>query len=158
MPAFAVWSYDDLLRANPLARLLFERSTLLYLSSASAVRDLLESPQIHVQLLAFRILGRDDPRAPGVAAQNADLLAATLLRPLHRRTRLLAFRALEKAAQHDEDSARLLLGRMRDALALPELHYPTEQLVGLVAKVLYRWPSLRGPGEIPVVYGETGAP
>ncbi len=68
MPAFAVWNYDQLLRTNRLARLLFERSTALYLSDAKAVRDLLESPQIHVQALAFRILGRDDPRAGDIAA------------------------------------------------------------------------------------------
>ena len=157
MPAFAVWSYDDLLRKNRLARLFFERSTSLYLSDALAVRDLLESPQIHVQALAFRILGQDDPRAPEVAARSRDLLQATLLRPLHRRTRLLAFRALEKASQHDEATARFLLGRMREALALPEKRYPTEKLVGLIGKVLHRWPSLRGPGEVPRVYGEVEA-
>jgi hypothetical protein len=154
MPAFAVWNYDELLRTNRLARLLFERSTLLYLSDARAVRDLLESPQIQVQVLAFRILGRDDPRACDVAAQNADLLQATLFRPLHRRTRLLAFKALENATAKDEATTRYLLSRMRDALALPEKRYPTEKLVGLIGHVLHRWPSLRAPGEVPRIYGE----
>jgi hypothetical protein len=157
MPAFAVWNYDELLRTNRLARLLFERSTTLYLSDARAVRDLLESPQIHVQALAFRILGRDDPRACDVAAQNADLLQATLLRPLHRRTRLLAFQALENASRKDEATTSYLLGRMRNALALPEKRYPTEKLVGLIGNVLHRWPSLRAPGEVPRIYGEVDA-
>jgi hypothetical protein len=154
MPAFAVWNYDELLRTNRLARLLFERSTAVYLSDANAVRDLLESPQIHVQVLAFRILGRDDPRACDVAAQNRDLLQAALLRPLHRRTRLLAFKALENATRKDEATAGYLLGRMRDALTLPEKRYPTEKLVGLIGHVLYRCPSLRAPGEVPRIYGE----
>ena len=154
MPAYAVWNYDELLRTNQLARLLFERSTALYLSDARSVRDLLESPQIQVQALAFRILGRDDPRARAVAAQNADLLQATLFRPLHRRTRLAAFRALANAAANDVATARYLLGRMRDALALPEKRYPTEKLVGLIGTVLHRWPSLRAPGEAPRIYGE----
>lgn len=157
MPAFAVWSYDALLRQNKLARLLFERSTNLYLDNASAVRDLLESPQIHVQILAFRVLGKEDPRATAIAAANVDLLQATLFRPLHRRTRLLAFRALELAARHDEVTARYLLGRMKEALVLPEKRYPTEQLIGLIARVLHRWPDLRAPTEQPRVYGMTGA-
>ena len=157
MPAFAIWNYDDLLRGNRLARLLFERSTTLYLSSGGAVRDLLESPQIHVQALAFRILGRDDPRARDIAAENADLLQATLFRPLHRRTRLLAFQALESAASRDEATGRYLLGRMREALILPEKRYPAEKLVGLIARVLSRWPSLRTPDEQPLIYGEVSA-
>jgi hypothetical protein len=73
---------------------------------------------------------------------------------LHRRTRLLAFAALENAAAHDEATARYLLGRMKDALALPEKHYPTEKLVGLIAKVLHRYPSLRSPAEHSRIYGE----
>lgn len=157
MPAFAVWDYDELLRTNRLARLLFERSTALYLSDAMAVRDLLESAQIHVQALAFRILGADDPRAPAVAARSADLLQASLFRPLHRRTRLAAFRALERATAADEATARYLLGRMREALVLPDQRYPKEQLVGLLGKVLHRWPALRGPGEVPRVYGRVQA-
>jgi hypothetical protein len=157
MPAFAVWNYDELLRTNQLARLLFERSTPLYLSDSRAVRDLLESPQIHVQALAFRVLGRDDLRARAFAAEHVDLLQATLFRPLHRRTRLLAFAALENAARNDEPTARYLLGRMRDALALPERRYPTEKLVGLIARVLSAWPALRKPSEVPRIYGEVDA-
>jgi hypothetical protein len=157
MPAYAVWNYDELLRGNALARLLFERSTALYLADPRAVRDLLESPQIHVQVLAFRILGRDEPRARQIGAANADLLQATLFRPLQRRTRLVAFKALENAAEHDEATGRYLLARMRDALGLPEKHYPTEKLIGMVARVLRFWPALRSAREVPVVYGEAGA-
>ena len=153
MPAHAIWSYDTLLKTNALARLLFERSTALYLADTAAVRDLLESPQIHVQALAFRILGATDPRTIAIAAAHADLLQATLLRRLHRRTRLLAFAALRNAARHDEPTARFLLGRMRDALGFPEKRYPREELVGLVGEILHRWPALRGPREQPVIYG-----
>jgi hypothetical protein len=157
MPAFAIWRYEELLRSNRLARLLFERSTAYYLTSPRAVRDLLESPQIHVQVLAFRVLSLEDPRARAIAAENKDLLQATLFRPLHRRTRLFAFRALENASANDEASARYLLQRMREALTLPEKRYPTEKLVGLIGHVLHRWPSLRSANERPVVYGEVPA-
>jgi hypothetical protein len=154
MPAYSIRDYDGLLRSNRLARLLFERSTNFYLSDERTVRDLLESPQIHVQALAFRVLGQDDARARSLAAENLDLLQATLLRPLHRRTRLMAFAALRNAAMADESAARRLLGRMKETLALPDKRYPKEQLVGLMGQVLHRWPSLRASAERPRVYGE----
>ncbi len=152
IPAFGVWSFDALLANNALARLLFKFGTTRYLTDSAAVRDLLESPQIHVQLLAFRILAQRDPRAPAIAAEHVDLLQATLLRKLRRPTRLLAFAALANAARHDEAVAKTLLHKMRDALALPEKRYPTEQLVGLIGTVLHAWPALRSAREQPVVY------
>jgi hypothetical protein len=156
MPAFAIWSYPQVVQHNALAHLLFERSTGRFLADAAAVRDLLESPEIHVQLLAFRILAQDDPRARELAARHVDLLQATLLRRLRSSSRKLAFAALGNAARHDEATARFLLGRMRDALALPEQRYPTEELVGLIGQVLHCWPALRGPREQPVIYGLAG--
>ncbi|MBL8923879.1 MAG: gliding motility protein [Myxococcaceae bacterium] len=152
MPAFAIWSYDALLEKNRLARLLFERSTPLYLADGTLVRELLESPQIHVQALAFRVLGSRDPRAGPIAARCADVLAPTLLRPLHRRTRLMAFAALEAACRADEAIARTLVSKMKDALALPDRKYPKEELVGLLGRVLARWPALRSDAERPRVY------
>ncbi|WP_426735055.1 gliding motility protein [Myxococcus faecalis] len=152
IPAYAIWADKTLLSQNRLARLLLMRSDELYLADARAVRDLLESPQIHVQALAFRLLGRDAPRARELAASNTDVLQAALLRPLHRRTRLMAFGALTNAALHDVDTARGLLARMRDAFALPDQRYPKEELVALLAKVLRRWPELRGPAETPRVF------
>jgi len=154
MPAYSIHDYDSLLQHNRLTRLLFERSTDFYLSDGRTVRDLLESPQIHVQALAFRVLGRDDARARTLAVENLDLLQATLLRPLHRRTRLMAFAALRNVAMANEGAARRLLIRMKDALALPDRRYPKEALVGLIGQVLHRWPALRTPAERPRVYGE----
>ncbi|KFA93175.1 hypothetical protein [Archangium violaceum] len=152
MPAFAIGDYGLLVRHNRLARLLFERAHAHYAADARAVRDLLESPQIHVQALAFRVLGRDDERARTLAARNVDLLQATLLRPLHRKTRLMALGALRNAVR-DEAAARQLVGRIRDALDLPDQRYPKEALLGILADILHRWPALRGPSEQPVVYG-----
>ena len=153
MPAHAIWSYERLVASNALARLLFERSTPLFLADGAAVRDLLESPQIHVQILGFRVLAQRDPRAPAIAAAHVDLLAATLLRKLRGKTRLLAFAAIASAMRHDEATARTLLGKMRDACTLPERRYPKEQLVGLIGELLHRWPALRAPREQPRIYG-----
>jgi hypothetical protein len=153
VPAFAIGSYAALVRGNRLARLFFERAHASYVLDGRAVRDLLESPQIHVQALAFRVLAWEDERARVLAARNVDLLQAALLRPLHRKTRLMALGALRNAAR-DESAARQLVGRIRDAMDLPDKRYPKEALLGLLGEVLHRWPALRGPTERPVVYGE----
>jgi hypothetical protein len=151
IPAYSVFDYARLVRENRLARLLFERSPDAYLADPAALRDLLEAPEIHVQALAFRALGRNDDRARAAAAANLDLLQAALFRPLHRRTRLLAFAALENAASRPE-TARRVVARAREALALPDLRYPKEQLFGLLGRLLHRWPDLRQPHEQPVVH------
>lgn len=157
MPAFAIWSVEALLRRNALARLLFSRSTEAYLAAPELVSELLESPQIHVQTLAFRILGSRDPRAPALAAAQLDGLLPTLLRKLHRRSRLMAFAALRNAALHDEAAARRLIPRIHDAFALPERRYPKEALVELLGAVLHRWPALRLGSEQPTVFRKGAA-
>jgi hypothetical protein len=152
VPAYSIHSYDRLIQTNRLARLLFERSSASFLDDPNALRDLLEAPEIHVQALALRALGLDDDRARTLAAVNLDLLQATLLRPLHRRTRLLAFPALFNAACTSE-SARRVVARARQALDLPDKRYPKEALVGLIGRLIHAWPELRSERERPVVYG-----
>src|SRR5262249_59381790 len=103
IPAHAInQSYKMLLKNNALGRLLFEESEAALLDDPRSVSDLLEASEIHAQLLALRVLSRDDDRARQLAVANLDLLQATLLRPLHRHTRLVAFRALANAATTEE--------------------------------------------------------
>ncbi len=151
LPAYGVWWYGGLVERNPLARLLFERATAEWLEDPAVLRDLLESPQIHVQALAFRVLGEDDERARRVASESLDLLVPTLLRPLHRRTRLLALRALANAAV-DEARARVVLAKAKDAFDLPDRRYPKEHLLALCAELLHRYPALRSAREQPRVF------
>lgn len=153
IPAFAIPDANRLLKTNPLARLLFVRSFAAFLTIPAAVRDLVEGSDIHVQQLAYRILAQTDPRARRMAAESLDILIGTLLRPLHRRTRLAAFEALANAARHDEDSARRVLTTARSALRLPDKRYPKEELIGLVGQVLHAQPELREAEEQPVIYG-----
>lgn len=150
-PAFAVWGYDDLIRKNRLARLLYERSASFYLRDAQALGDLLEAPEIHAQALAYRALGQPEEEARRQALGNLELLLGALLRPLHRRTRLLAFAALENAA-HEPEAAARILSRARDALGLPDSHYPKDHLVGMIGRILHRHPHLRGEREVPRIY------
>jgi hypothetical protein len=151
VPAYAVRDYANLIRNNRLARLLFERSMDDYLDDGAAVRDLVEGSEIHVQRLAYRVLGRRDERAYKLAKANLDILIGTLLRPLHRETRAQAFGALKNAA-HDEEGARRVLAKAREAFALPDEGYPKEGLLGLVAHILARHPQLAEPSEARVVY------
>jgi hypothetical protein len=152
IPAFSIFGYQRLLRTNTLARLMFVRSFDAFLAVPQAVQDLVEGSDIHVQMLAYRVLAQDDDRARQLAVQSLDILLGTLWRPLHRKTRLAAFEALANAAAEDAKAARLVLHRAREALRLPDTKYPKEQLVGLIGRVLYARPELRRPREQPVVY------
>jgi hypothetical protein len=151
VPAYSIGNYNQLVRENRLARLLFERSAGAYLADPRSMADLVEASEIHVMALAYRALGLDDGRARAQAAQHLPLLMGTLMRPMQRDTRGLAFGALANAASTIE-TARLVLDRARDALNLPDVRYPKEKLLGLIANLLHRWPELRSPQERPVVY------
>jgi len=151
VPAFSIFAYNHLVRENRLARLLFERSASSYLADPRSLADLVEASEIHVMSLAYRALGFNDGRARQQAATHLPLLLGTLLRPMQRDTRTLAFAALANAANTPE-TARLILERAKDALNLPDVRYPKEKLVGLIAQIIHRRPELRGPREQPVVY------
>jgi hypothetical protein len=156
VPACSIFQYNQLVRENRLARLLFERSVASYLADPRSLADLVEASEIHVMALAYRALGLNDNRARQQAAQHLPLLLGTLLRPMHRDTRTLACNALANAASSAE-TARLILDRAKDALNLPDKKYPKERLLGLIAKLLHRWPELRGANEQPVVYEKVAA-
>jgi len=116
------------------------------------VQDLVEGSNIHVMMLAYRVLALPDARARALAAANVDILLGTLLRPLHRKTRMAAFEALANAARHDEAVARRVHARARDALKLPDKKYPKPELIGLIARTLAAHPTLASDRERPIVY------
>ena len=156
VPAYSIYQYNALIKANRLARLLFERSASAYLADPRSLADLVEASEIHVMALAYRALGLGDPRARDQAMTHLPLLLGTLLRPMQRDTRTLAFGAVANGAGTLE-SARLILERAKDALYLPDTRYPKERLLGLMAQLLHRWPELRGANEQQVVYERRAA-
>lgn len=155
IPAFTLHAYHALLRNNDLARLLFSRSLPSFLTSPVAVQDLVEGSDIHVMTLGYRILALRDPRAVQLAGANLDILLGTLLRPIHRKTRLAAFQALANAARSGPEAAKRILIRARDALKLPNKKYPKAELIGLIGAVLEAWPELASAREQQVVYRRT---
>lgn len=152
IPAYTLHGYHALLRHNDLARLLFSRSLSSFLSSEVAVQDLVEGSDIHVMSLAYRILAQRDQRAVKLAGANLDILLGTLLRPIHRKTRLAAFAAVANAARSGPDAAKRVLARARDALKLPDKKYPKAELIGLIGAVLEAAPELASSREKPVIY------
>jgi hypothetical protein len=152
IPAFTLHAYHALLRHNDLARLLFSRSLPSFLTSPVAVQDLVEGSDIHVMGLGYRILGLRDPRAVELAGANIDILLGTLLRPIHRKTRLAAFQALANAARSGPEAAKRIHARARDALKLPNKKYPKVELIGLIGAILEAAPELRSPREQQVIY------
>ncbi len=151
VPAYSIRWYNQLVRDNRLARLLFERSAGSYLADPRSLADLVEGAEIHVMSLAYRALGLNDDRARQQASRHLPLLLGTLLRPMQRDTRTLAFGALANAADSLE-TARLIVERAKDALNLPDVRYPKEKLLGLIARLIHRFPELRSPREQPVIY------
>ena len=148
----STFNQDRLLRTNDLARLLFVRSLDQYLAVPQAVQDLVEGSNIHVMMLAYRVLALPDPRASALAANNIEILMGTLLRPLHRKTRLAAFDALVNAARYSEAVARRVHARAREALKLPNKRYPKAELIGVIGRVLAMHTGLASEAERPVVY------
>ena len=153
IPAYVAYDFNQLLRTNALARLMFVRSFEVFLTVPRAVRDLVEGSNIHVQKLAYQILAADDDRARALALDNLDILIGTLLRPIHRKTRLPAFDALSNAAKADLAAAQRILTRAREALRLPDKRYPKAELIAMIAQILAAQPSLRDASEEPVIYG-----
>jgi len=145
--------YRQLVSKNALARLLFEGSLETLRQAPAQVRDLLESPNGHVQALALRLLASGAAELRDVTARSLDLLLPCLLRPLHSRTHRWAFQALLHAAR--PENAHLIVERARQAFDLQDPTYPREELLGVIAQLLQRFPELRRPAEQPRVYERT---
>lgn len=157
LPAMGIYRYPQLIASNRLARLIFRFSEEHLLESSEAVLDFLEAPNIHVQVLAWRLLASNDHRAGALAARHVHLLSAALLRKLHRKSRLVAIAACANAV-HDTEAAGMLLRRAHEAMDLPAEKYPHDAVMALIGKILHRYPEWRGERERPVVYEREVSP
>ncbi len=145
--------YRQLVETNPLAKLLFEGSLDALRQAPAQVRDLLESPNGHVQALALRLLASGADELREMAAESIDLLLPCLLRPLHARTQRWAFQAILHAAS--PGNARFIIERARQAFDLQDPTYPREELLGLIAQLLQRFPRWCRPAEVPRICERT---
>ena len=154
-PAHSVGSYRQLVRTNRLARLFYEHPAMKLLAFPDALAQLLAAAEVHVRAAAFRAMGLDDDAARRLAAEHLDALLAAATCPLPARVRTLAWRAAENGAATSAEAAQRVQQGCRQALRLPK--YPREQVLGVLGRLLHRWPQLRVPTEQPTVYAGVGS-
>ena len=151
VPARAIRNQRDLMRRNPLARMLFAHAGEACLAVPGTPAELLEADEIHVRAIAVGAITSDDPRALPLARRNRDRLLAALDGRLPRLVARQALRMLERLAD-EPDAVQHILTWTRAALAQPKPSYPTGELTALLARQLKLHPTLREPREIPIVY------
>jgi hypothetical protein len=151
VPRRTIRNQRDLMRRNPLARLLFERAGEACLADDHAAADLLQADDDHVCAVAVSAITSDDPRALPLARRNLGRLLAVLDRPLPRAVARQALRALDSVADEPGCAERILTWA-RTALARRKSSCPREELMALVARQLSVHPALRGEREVPLVY------
>ena len=141
----------ELLRRNPLARLLFERADEACLTTPGVAAELLRAEDDQVCAVAVRALTANDPRAIALARQNRESLLGALERRLPSPIRRAALRALDRLADGPAEAAQLLTWA-RTLLARGD---PSAALLALAARQLNQNPALLQSGERPVIYRRT---
>ncbi len=148
VPRRSIRNQRELMRRNPLARLLFERAGEACLATPEAAAQLLRAEDDHVCAVAVRALTADDPRALPLARRNRELLLDSLERRLPGAVRRRALRALDSVADGPAEAVQVLTWA-RTLLARGD---PPADLLALVARQLNRYPVLQQGGEKPVVH------
>jgi len=151
LPPRSIRNPRELVRRNPLARLLLERAQGACLTTPDVASTLLRAEDDHVCAIAVRALSTDDPRAIALARQSRPLLLRSLERRLPSTARREALRALDKLTDGPAEAAQLVAWA-RTLLARGDV---SPGLLALVARQVSANPALIGRGENPVVYRRT---
>jgi hypothetical protein len=151
VPRRSIRNRRELLRRNPLARLLFARAEQACVTTPGVATQLLRAEDDQVCSVAVRALSADDPRAIALARRNRELLLRALERRLPSPVRRAALHALDRLAEGPAEAARLLTWA-RTLLARGD---PSAALLALVARQLNANPAQQQSGEKPVVYRRT---
>jgi hypothetical protein len=116
--AYEVWSFKRNLSFNPAFAYLYTQHRAAWLVEPDALREVLESPNIYVQILGLLMLGEGGADAAERARENLLILRALLLGGAHLSTKKLALRALELAARQGEPYAGQILPVVEEAVHL----------------------------------------
>jgi len=116
--AHEVWSFKRNLSLNPAFNYLYTQRRRAWLAEPDALREVLESPNIYVQILGLLMLGEGGADAAERVRENLLILRAVLLGGAHLGTKKLALRALELAARQGETYAGQILPVVEEALHL----------------------------------------
>ena len=113
-----VWSFARSRRHDPAFAYLAEKHWEAWHRSAAGPAELLESPNIYIQILGLTLLSAGGAEAARHVRDNLLLFRALLLGRARRNTKKLALRCLEHAAQHDPAAASQILPLLEEALLL----------------------------------------
>ncbi|HEY7123674.1 MAG TPA: hypothetical protein VH540_06945 [Ktedonobacterales bacterium] len=114
--AFRVWSFQKNLAYNPAFRYLFWQHRAAWRQSSEGMRDLLESPNIYVQILGLEILAEGATDAAPRVIENLPLLRALLLGRAKLSTKRKALGCLQQAALQGNPFASQILPVLEEAL------------------------------------------
>jgi hypothetical protein len=109
------WSFKRNAEHNPVFSYLYYRHRAAWLTSPTALRDLLESPLRPVQLVALAALAEGGADAAARIVENLPLLASFLLDDAARSTKKLVLAALERAAREHAETATQILPLLEEA-------------------------------------------
>src|SRR4029079_19814264 len=107
--AFEVWSFKRNVTLNPALVYLHTQRREAWLTQPDPLRELLESPNIYVQILGLAKLGDGGANAAERTLETLPILRAILLGRAHLNTKKLALRALDLAARQGETYAGRIL-------------------------------------------------
>jgi hypothetical protein len=113
--AFEVWSFWKNVEYNPGFSYLFHQHRDAWLRSASGIRELLESTNIYMQIIALDMLGEGGPDAAERVIENLLLLRALLLGQAKRSTKKQVLRCLEQAARQSGAFAAQILPLLEES-------------------------------------------
>jgi len=103
--AFAITRWQDIRQNNPVYDYLATKHHEAWLRSPGSITDLLETPEIHVELIGLDILSKGGPDAAARVVENLPLLRAMLLGNMRKSTKLTILKCLEQTAlQHPENA------------------------------------------------------
>lgn len=114
--AFEVWSLEHDMAHNPIFAHLFKAHPAAWLESPVGIRELIESPNIYIQILALAILGEGGLRAAERTVENLMMLRALLLSPARRNTKKKVLRCLERAMEQGPDFATQIVPVLEDTM------------------------------------------
>jgi hypothetical protein len=116
--AYEVWSFKRDLSLNPAFAYLSTQQRATWLAEPDALRELLESPNIYVQILALVKLCEGGLDAAARVSENLPIIRALLLGHAHLGTKKLALRALELTARQGAAYAERVLPVIEETIHL----------------------------------------
>lgn len=113
---FEVWAVTKNLAHNPPFTYLFTRHREAWQQSPPAIRELLESPNIYVQIAGLDMLGEGSEAAAQRVIENLPMLRALLLSRARRSTKQRVLRCLEEAARQGPSFAAAILPLLEETM------------------------------------------